>query len=112
MTIPWNANYIETLAFSDTCVQVNGAANTEETFTVPGDATMLYQAYFTYSCNSNVFIRLNDTPTSPLAGTVTTEPYSEFKPVKRYVHGGDVIHFISPDAAGAYIGVSLRQLQV
>ncbi len=110
MTIAWNANYIETMPFSDTSVQVNCAANTEETFTVPGTDTMQYQAYFEYTSTSNVFIRLNAAPAIPASGTSGTEPYNEFRPKKRYVRGGDVIHFITPDA-NAYIGVSLRKLQ-
>lgn len=110
MTIPYNANYIETMPFSDTCVQVHCLANTEETFTVPGNETQQYQAYFEYTADSVVFVCKNATPTIPAGGTVGTEPYNEFKPKKRYVRGGDILHFISPDAS-AYIGVSLRQLQ-
>lgn len=110
MAIAYNANYIETMPFSDTAVQVNCLANAEETFTVPGTVTTQYQAYFEYASNSNVFVRLNATPAIPAGGTVGTEPYNEFKPKKRYVRGGDVIHFITPDT-NAYIGVSLRQLQ-
>ena len=110
MTILYNANYIETMPFSDTCVQVNCAANTEETFTVPGTSEQQYQAYFEYTQNSNVFICKNGTPTIPASGTVGTQQYNEFKPKKRYVRGGDILHFITPDT-NAYIGVSLRQLQ-
>jgi len=110
MTIQYNANYIETMPFSDTCIQVNCLANVEKTFTVPGTETQQYQAYFEYASNSNVFVRLNGTPAVPAGGTVGEERYSEFKPKKRYVRGGDVLHFITPDT-NAYIGVSLRQLQ-
>jgi hypothetical protein len=110
MTIAYNANYIETMPFSDTAVQVACGTNVEETFTVPGTATMQYQAYFEYICTANVFICLNSTPVIPAGGTVGTQQYNEFRPKKRYVKGGDVIHFITPDTA-AYIGVSLRQLQ-
>lgn len=110
MTIQYNANYIETMPFSDTCIQVNCLANAEETFTVPGNETQQYQAYFEYASNSNVFVCKNATPTIPAGGTVGTESYNEFKPKKRYVRGGDVLHFITPDT-NAYIGVSLRQLQ-
>lgn len=110
MTIIYNANYIETMPFSDTCVQVNCGSNVEETFTVPGDAEDQYQAYFEYASNSNVFVCKNATPTMPLIGNVGTQQYNEFKPKKRYVKGGDVLHFITPDA-NAYIGVSLRKLQ-
>ena len=99
------------MPFSDTTFQVNAGVGVAQSATVPGDATMNYQAYFTYTENSNVFVRLNTAPVSPTLGTVTTQPYSEFRPPKRYVRGGDVIYFITPDT-NAYIGVSLRQLQV
>jgi hypothetical protein len=98
------------MPFSDTCYQVACGTNVEETITVPGVATQQYQAYFSYIQGSNVFVRLNATPTVPGGGTVGTQQYNEFRPKKRYVKGGDVIHLITPDAS-AYIGVSLRQLQ-
>lgn len=110
MTSKYNANYIETMPFSDTAYQVNCAVGVAESFTVPGSDTMQYQAYFEYNQSSNVFVRLNTAPVSPVSGTVSTEPYSEFRPKKRYVRGGDVVYLITPDAS-AYIGVSLRQLQ-
>ncbi len=111
MTIQYNANYIETMPFSDTCWQINGATNISQSVTVPGTELMQYQAYFEYSSNSNVFVRLNSAPTVPASGTTGTQAYGEFKPVKRYVRGGDELHFITPDTAGAYVGVSLRKLQ-
>lgn len=110
MAIKYNANYIETMPFSDTCAQINCAANVGESFTVPGTPEQQYQAYFEYICTSNVFVCKNAVPTIPASGTVGTQQYNEFKPKKRYVRGGDVIHFITPDTV-AYIGVSLRQLQ-
>lgn len=110
MTIAYNANYIETMPFSDTAIQIFLGANTARTFTVPGTDTMQYQAYFEYASNSNVFVRLNNAPTIPVINTIGTQPYNEFRPKKRYVKGGDVLHFITPDAS-AYFGVSLRQLQ-
>lgn len=110
MAIKYNANYIETMPFSDVCAQVNLGANVEETFTVPGTATTQYQAYFEYNYVGNVFVCKNATPVIPASGTVGTQQYNEFRPKKRYVQGGDVIHFITSDAA-AFVGVSLRQLQ-
>ena len=110
MAIPYNSNYHETLAFSDTDYQVGLGVRVEQTITVPGTATTQYQALFSYISTSNVFVRLNVTPGIPPAGTVGTEQYNEFRPCKRYVKGGDVIHLITPDAS-AYVGVSLRQLQ-
>lgn len=110
MTIQWNANYLETMPFSDTCKQFTLAADTEQTWTIPGDATQQYQAYFEYASNSNVFVCKGAAPVVPISGASGTQQYNEFKPCKRYVKGGDVLHFISP-AAVAYMGVSLRQLQ-
>lgn len=110
MTTQWNANYIETIPFSDTDVQVACTVNAEQTYTVPGTDIMQYQAFFEYASNSNVFVCKNATPVVPAGGSVGTQPYNEFKPLKRYVRGGDVLHFITPDTI-AYIGVSLRQLQ-
>lgn len=110
MTIAYNSNYDETLPFSDTCQQVHCGINVEETWTIPGADTVQYQALFEYASNSNVFVCLNGTPVIPAGGTTGSQPYNEFKPAKRYVKGGDVLHFITPDTT-AYIGVSLRQLQ-
>lgn len=112
--VAYNSNFDETVPFSDICAQFHLQASTEETYTVPGAATTKYQATFGYTSDSNVFVRLNGTPTIPAAGTVGTEQYSEFKPgyfdgSHRYVNGGDVIHMITPDTT-AYAGVSLRQL--
>lgn len=110
MAIQYNSNYDETIPFSDVCRQIACGSNVEETVTIPGSVTTQYQALFSYNQSSNVFIRLNDTPTIPAIGSVGNEQYNEFRPMKRYVRGGDVVHFITPDAS-AYIGMSLRQLQ-
>lgn len=114
MAILYNSNYDVTVPFSDVCVQLNLATNTEDTFTVPGNALNKYSVRFGYTENSNVFVRLNGTPTVPASSVVGVEQYSEFRPgddgSQRYVQGGDVLHFITPDAAGAYMGISLRAL--
>lgn len=85
----------------------------EETFTVPGTKVDKYTARFAYNSTSNVFVRLNGVPTSPAPGTVNTETYGELRPgadgSQRNVQGGDVIHFITPDAT-AYASVSLRKI--
>jgi hypothetical protein len=107
---PYNANYNETMPFSDTCLQLNLAANTAQSWTVPGSPQQFYQAYFKYNCISNVFVCSNGTAVSPGGGAQTTQQYSEFRPKKRYVRGGDVLSFVTPDAT-AYMGVSLRQIQ-
>lgn len=109
MAIPYNSNYDGTIPFSDTAWQVNCGSNVEQTVTVPGGPTAQYQALFEYIQDANVFIRLNGVPTIPSIGSVGSQQYNEFRPCKRYVKGGDVIHFITPDTS-AYIGVTLRQL--
>jgi hypothetical protein len=110
MAIAYNSNYDETIPFSDVDFQVALQANVEETFTIPGNSTIQYQALFEYNYVSNVFVCKNAVPVIPAGGTVGTQQYNEFRPCKRYVRGGDVIHLITPDAL-AYVGVSLRQLQ-
>ncbi|CAB4151455.1 hypothetical protein UFOVP685_6 [uncultured Caudovirales phage] len=110
MTIQYNSNYDGTLPFSDSASQIHCGANVEQTVTVPGAVTAQYQALFAYIQDSNVFVRINAAPAIPLIGTVGSEQYNEFRPEKRYVKGGDVIHFITPDAS-AFIGVTLRKLQ-
>ncbi len=110
MAIQYNANYIETMPFSDVCVQFNLAAGVAQSYIVPGLAGSQYQAYFEYASNSNVFVCNNGTATSPVGGTHTTTAYNEFKPKKRYVKAGDVLSLITPDT-NAYVGLSLRQIQ-
>lgn len=110
MAIQYNSNYDETIPFSDVAYPVALATNTDETITVPGSATTQYQALFSYTSTSNVFVRLNDIAVVPAPSSATLTQYNEFRPKKRYVKGGDVIHLITPDAS-AYVGVSLRQLQ-
>lgn len=110
MAIKYNANYFETMPFSDACVQFNLAATIPQTFTVPGDSTIFYQAYFEYASNSNVFVCNNGTASAPGGGAKTTQQYNEFKPKKRYVRGGDVLSLMTPDPV-AFVGLSLRQIQ-
>lgn len=110
MAIKYNANYIETMPFSDVCFQGNLAANAAQSWTVPGTSDQYFQAYFEYNCNSNVFVCLNGTALAPGGGAHTIQQYSEYKPKKRYVRGGDVLSFVTPDTM-AYMGVSLRQIQ-
>jgi hypothetical protein len=112
VAIAYNSNYDLTIPFSDVSVRVSLAGNSPLTYTVPGTATNYYAVRFSYNYVSNIFVRLNGVPTVP--GGVSSESYSEYRPgddgSQRYVKGGDVIEFITPDAT-AYFGFSLRQLQ-
>jgi len=109
MAIQYNANFIETMPFSDVCAQVALTTNNEQTWTIPGDSTQKFQAYFAYNESANIFVANNASVTLPSANSVGTQQYCEFRPLKRYVQGGDVLHFKTSDAA-QYVGVSLRQL--
>ena len=113
MAILYNSNYDLTIPQSDTCAQIALGAAVVETYTVPGSSLNNYALRFTYTSTSNVFVRFNDAPVTPPAGTVTTQQYSEFRPgsdgSQRYARGGDVIQLITPDAT-AYVGISVRAL--
>lgn len=110
MAIAYNANYIETLPFSDVCVQFNLTTNIGQTWTVPGLAGTQYQAYFQYASNINVFVGKNATAAAPVSGTQTEQPYTEYKPKKRYVTAGDVLSLVTTNGP-AFVGLSLRQIQ-
>ncbi|HEY5268203.1 MAG TPA: hypothetical protein VII94_03635 [Candidatus Saccharimonadales bacterium] len=110
MTSLYNANYIETMPFSDTVAQISVEIGTGQSWTIPGTNAVAYQAYFEFNQDSSVYVGLNVVPSGPSAGSVSTQPFVEFKPKKRYVRGGDVLHFSTPDS-NAYFGVSLRQIQ-
>jgi len=113
MAIQYNSNYDITIPFSDVCAQFNLAIGVEDTFTVPGNPTQNFSARFSYTSTSNVFVRLNGTPVVPASSVVGSQQYGEFRPgddgSQRYVKGGDVLHFITPDAS-AYCGISIRAL--
>src|ERR1700749_2653957 len=103
----YNCNFDHTKPFSDTAAQINLATNVQQTYTVPGENTQIYRALFTFSANSNVFVGLNVTATTPGCGLNTSTANLEFKPSEpKYVKGGDVISAITGDAAGAYVGIS------
>lgn len=110
MTTKYNANYIETMPFSDTASQISVETGTPQSVTVPGVNGMAYQAFFEYNQDSNVYVGLNVVPTTPTAGSVSSQPFVDFKPKKRYVRGGDILHFSTPDN-NAYFGISFRQIQ-
>jgi hypothetical protein len=114
MAIAYNSNYDLTIPFSDVCAQIALNANTDLTYTVPGDATIKYSARISMTTISSVFVGLNAIPVIPGAGTVGTQPFNEFRcggeGSQRYVQGGDVLHFITGSAGPTYVGVSLRQL--
>lgn len=113
MSTPYFVNFDLTFPWSDDCAQINVASGTPQTYTVPGTAQQNYSVRFAYTEASNVFVTLNNAPSIPSSGSVGTQFYNEFRPggdgSQRYVKGGDVIQFATPDMT-AYIGISLRLL--
>ena len=107
--IRYSSSFDETIPFSDECLQMNLAADTAQTYTVPGTGKNKYTALFSYNNNANIFVSLDGVAVSPASGVQTTTKRLEFKPDKRYVSGGDVLSFITPDT-NAYVGVSLRTI--
>ncbi len=114
MAVDYNSNFDVTTTFSDDCAQINLAQNTNLAYTVPGTQQAKYSVRFNYSSTSNVFVGYNQAINVPGANVARTDTYVEFKPgyegSQRYAKGGDVINFMTPDAAGAYVGISLRKL--
>jgi len=113
MAIPYNSNYDLTIPFSDICAQIALGVGVEQTFAVPGDSTHQYSVRITYNSTSNVFVCKNATPVVPGGGSVGTQAYCEYRGgedgSQRYVNGGDVLHFITPDAT-AYVGIRLMSV--
>lgn len=108
MTI-YAAGFEGTQPFSDTCAQFNLIATTNLNYTVPGDGATKYKVYFTYNANSNVFVGYNKSITIPSSNTVTNNSNIEYRPAIKYVKGGDVLNFQTPDTI-AYVGIALFQL--
>lgn len=111
MAIPYTSSYDETIPFSDVCVQLSLATNVAQTYTVPGSATQNFTVLFGFPTGTNLYVGKNTTAATPPAGTKTTLQYVEFINAgeKRYVQGGDVLSFITPDTS-ARIGISIRAI--
>jgi len=109
MTVRISNNYEDTTNFSDTTSTLTLATSTELTVAVPGNASEPIQALFAYNSTSKVYVGYNVTAVVPGAGTVNNNQFIEYRPLKRFVKGGDVLSFITPDT-DANVGVSFRSL--
>lgn len=109
MAIPYTCSYDGTLPFSDTDRQIGLLANVAQSITVPGTGDQKYAAHFSFNATSNVWVGKNSTAASPAGGTTTSLQYVELRPDKRFVVGGDVLSFITPDAS-ASVGVEFRSI--
>lgn len=107
MAIPYGSSFDKTIAFSDTCAQLNLSATNVLTYTLPGNSQTKYSVLFAYNDTANVYVGLNVTPAIPTTNSITTVSEVEYRPKKRYAKGGDVLSFITPDAT-VYMGISVR----
>ncbi len=98
----------EAKPFSRAGAHLSIAASTAKSYTVPGEVNRKYRAEFNCASVSNIFVGYNETATIPSSGTVdTTGQIEALRPgMARYVFGGDVLSFITPDTT-AYPSVSL-----
>ena len=54
----FNSQYDVTQPFTDQCAQFGLLSNTQLSFTVPGDSSITYMAYFTFGASSNVWVAI------------------------------------------------------
>jgi len=109
VTILYSSSCDETIPFSDSCAQLNLSTGVAQSYTVPGENNKKYSALFAFDDNANIFICLNNTAVAPGAGLKTETKRLEFRPIKRYVKGGDVLSILAP-TSDEYVGISLRAI--
>lgn len=110
MATRYHSSFDKTLNFTDTCAQFTLTANNVQTYTVPGTADQKFTLLFSYNSNQDVFVGYNVTAAIPAPNTNTTLSQVEYKPFdSRWVIGGDVLSFITPNAT-TYLGISLRSV--
>jgi hypothetical protein len=109
VAVRWYSNYNDTLNFSDVTPRITLQAGASVSVTVPGVATNNLQVKFDYSPDAIVYVGYNEDVTVPAPGVVTTGRFSELLPEQRFVKGGDVLYFVTPDPI-AYIGIAYKSL--
>jgi hypothetical protein len=109
VAVQYYNNYVDTTNFSDVTPRMALRAGSPLTYTVPGVSSQAFQVIFSFNAEANVFVGYNTTAAVPVQDEVTLGGFVEFRPLKRFVKGGDVLSFATPDPV-AYIGFSLRSL--
>lgn len=107
----YSSNFNDSYPFSDVAPQFALAANVELTYTVPGTNEDSYRVEFAVPYNANIWVGYNVTATSPTPATMSSNTRVELirSGMRRYVRGGDVLHFIS-NAIVTDAGFSLLKL--
>jgi hypothetical protein len=81
--------------FSDTAYQMNLAATTALSVTIPGNSSQKYRATFSFASAASVWVGYNVTATLPSSGAANACHNVELRPQVKFVNGGDVLSFIS-----------------
>ena len=107
----YTRNFIDTMPFSNTCVDMQLVATTALSYTVPGTSKQLFRASFRCDTGETVWVALNGTAVLPTSGVATAVSNQEFIPLfePKFVKGGDTLSFISPGTP--HVGVSFLLLQ-
>jgi hypothetical protein len=98
MATPYNTLYRDVQQCSDTTANINLAAATALTYTVPGSAHRKYICLFSFPSTSNVYVGYNVDATLPTTGTITGGTNQQLRPSAWYVKGGDILSFNSTAA--------------
>ena len=109
MTATYYNNFVDTTNFSDTSFRFTLTAGFEQSITVPGSSTDNLQALFGIAETDHIFVGYNFGASIPADNTHESVGQTEMNPEKRFVKGGDVLYFLSPDTK-AWLTVSFRKL--
>ena len=110
MATQYSSSFDQTLGFTETCAQINPAANVAVTYTLPG--TNVNKYVLTFGCGSNVaiFVGYNQTPVLPVHATTTASQVEMVVPgMQRFAIGGDVLSFLTADSSD-YLSISVRSI--
>lgn len=95
--------------FSDLTGQLSLLANATLTYTVPGNSSFVYKCEFSFPKNSNVYVGYNADANLIPGDSLSAVNSVERNPKSRFVHGTDILNFISEDAVSD-VGFSLYSI--
>lgn len=91
----FNSQYDVTQPFTTNAAQFGLLANTQLSFTVPGDNRVTYMCYFKFPTSSSVWVGFNVNASTPTPNTMDSVTSIALNPESKFVRGGDVLNFKS-----------------